>query len=47
MEKKGQFEEIPTVRPGDRVLRRQRRPHGLRNIISQRLSSLLRRKANK
>jgi hypothetical protein len=35
MTKKDIYEQIPTTRTGDRILRRRRRPRGLRNIISR------------
>ncbi|TET18299.1 MAG: hypothetical protein E3J75_00430 [Dehalococcoidia bacterium] len=38
MAKKELLEEIPTIRPGDRVLRRRRKPRGILRTISQNVS---------
>jgi len=46
MIKKELVEELPTIRPGDRVLRR-RRPQGKWHTISQNISRLFRVTANK
>ena len=47
MTKKELVEELPTIRPGDRVLRRRRRPQGKWRTISQNISRLFRFTANK
>ncbi|MDD5591317.1 MAG: hypothetical protein PHY18_05250 [Dehalococcoidales bacterium] len=40
-------EELPTIRPGDRVLRRMKRSQGKWSAISQGISRLLRLPASK
>jgi len=47
MTKKELVEELPTIRPGDRVLRRRRRPQGKWRTISQNISKFFRFTANK
>ena len=47
MGKEERLEELPTIRPGDRVLRRGRRPHSMLRTIAQNMPKLLKRKANK
>jgi len=41
------IEELPTIRPGDRVLRRRKKSQGKWNAISQSISRFLRLPASK
>ena len=47
MGEKESLEELATLKPGDRVLRRQRRPRGIMQAISQNMAKLLKCKAGK
>ena len=47
MIKKELVEELPTIRPGDRVLRRRRKPQGKWCTISQNISRFFRFTSNK
>jgi hypothetical protein len=47
MAKKELLEEVPTIRPGDRVLRRRRRPQGILRTISQNISKFFKGTASK
>jgi hypothetical protein len=47
MEKKEKLEELPTLRPGDRVLRRERRPRSIMHAVAQNMPRLFKRRANK
>jgi len=47
MVKKELVEEVPTIRPGDRVLRRRRKPRGILRALSQNISKLFKGRASK
>jgi len=41
------LEEVPTIKPGDRVLRRQRKPRGILHTLSEKVSRLFKGTAGK
>jgi len=45
--KRGLLEEVPTIKPGDRVLRRQRKPYGILRTLSEKVSRLFKGTAAK
>jgi len=47
MEKKELLEQVPTVRAGDRLLRRRRMPRGVLRTISRSVSSFFKGKGGK
>jgi len=46
-DKKEGLEEVPTIRPGDKVLRRRRRPRGVLHTVSQNISRFFKRATSK
>jgi len=47
MEEKDVLEQVPTIRAGDRVLRRQRKRRGLFNIIFRRFLRIFKSKTGR
>jgi hypothetical protein len=41
------LEEVPTIKPGDRVLRWQKKPRGILHTLSEKVSRLFRSTAGK
>jgi len=47
MARKELLEEVTTIRPGDKVLRRRRKPRGILHTISQNVSKFFKGRASK